>query len=44
MQPIFAGRYQDRFEHVDGTWVWRVRAVLGDLYGDTSHHVRPRPV
>ena len=40
MQPIFGGRYKDRFERVDGEWMWRERKVLGDVYGDISHHVR----
>jgi SnoaL-like domain len=40
LQPIFAGRYRDRFEQVDGEWCWRERRVIGDLYGDVSHHVR----
>jgi hypothetical protein len=40
MQPIFGGRYKDTFERVDGEWVWRQRTVLGDVYGDTSRHVR----
>jgi SnoaL-like protein len=40
LQPVFAGRYKDRFERVDGEWRWLERRVLGDLYGDTSHHVR----
>ena len=40
LQPIFAGRYRDRFERVDGDWRWLERRVIGDLYGDVSHHVR----
>ena len=40
LQPIFSGRYRDRFERVDGDWRWTERRVLGDLYGDVSHHVR----
>ena len=40
LQPIFSGRYQDRFERVDGEWRWRERRVLADLYGDTSRHRR----
>jgi 3-phenylpropionate/cinnamic acid dioxygenase small subunit len=40
LQPIFAGRYRDRFVRVGGAWRWARREVLGDLYGDTSHHVR----
>jgi 3-phenylpropionate/cinnamic acid dioxygenase small subunit len=40
LQPIFAGRYRDRFERIDGEWRWRERAVLSDLRGNTAHHVR----
>ena len=40
LQPIFAGRYRDRFDRVDGHWRWARREVIGDLYGDVSHHVR----
>lgn len=40
LQPIFCGRYRDRFARIDGQWRWLDRRVLGDLYGDTSHHVR----
>lgn len=42
LQPIFAGRYLDRFCRVDGRWQWTRREVIGDLYGDVSHHVRQR--
>ena len=38
-QPIFAGRYRDRFARVDGRWRWARREVIGDLYGDVSHHL-----
>ena len=40
LQPIFMGRYMDRFERVDGEWQWRERRVISDLRGDTSHHTR----
>lgn len=40
LQPIFAGRYRDRFARVDGRWRWTRREVIGDLYGDVSRHVR----
>jgi hypothetical protein len=43
LQPIFAGRYRDRFARVDGRWRWTRREVIGDLYGDVSHHVRHHP-
>jgi len=42
LQPIFTGRYLDRFERVDSCWRWTRREVTGDLYGDVSHHVRRR--
>lgn len=40
LQPIFMGRYKDRFERVEGTWRWKERRVIGDLRGDTSRHTR----
>ena len=40
LQPIFSGRYLDRFTRVDGTWRWTRREVIGDLYGDLSRHVK----
>jgi hypothetical protein len=40
LQPIFSGRYKDRFERVGGVWRWRERQVIGDLLGDTSRHTR----
>lgn len=43
LQPIFAGRYRDRFARVAGEWRWLRREAIGDLYGDTSHHVRTTP-
>ena len=38
-QPVFAGRYRDQFTRSDGCWQWTRREVIGDLYGDVSHHV-----
>ena len=43
LQPIFSGRYQDRFTRIDGGWWWSERAVVGDLYGDISRHVKYGP-
>jgi hypothetical protein len=40
LQPILVGRYRDRFARVDGAWRWARREVVGDLYGDLTHHVR----
>lgn len=42
LQPIFTGRYLDRFERTDGCWRWTRREVTQDLHGDVSHHVRRR--
>lgn len=40
LQPVTAGRYHDRFEHVDGAWryVWRDYS-LHDMPGDLSGHL-----
>jgi SnoaL-like domain len=43
LQPIFSGRYKDRLAKLGGQWWWTERRVIGDLYGDISHHVRYRP-
>ena len=43
LQPIFCGRYQDRLMRIDGRWWWSERAVVGDLYGDISRHVKYAP-
>ena len=43
LQPIFAGRYQDRLTRIGGVWHWTERRVLNDLYGDISRHVRYAP-
>lgn len=40
LQPIYAGRYRDRFARVGDEWRWLRRQSIGDLYGDISHHVR----
>jgi 3-phenylpropionate/cinnamic acid dioxygenase small subunit len=39
LQPIIAGRYRDRFEHVDGAWRFAERAFAVDLVGDLSQHL-----
>jgi hypothetical protein len=41
LQPIAAGRYEDSFSLVDGTWAFTERRVTIDLVGDVSHHLRP---
>lgn len=43
LQPIVAGRYQDRFEHVDGAWRFAERRIHIDLVGDLTRHLRFRP-
>jgi len=43
LQPIYAGRYRDRFTLVGDEWRWLRRQSIGDLYGDISRHVRRAP-
>ena len=40
LQPIIAGRYEDQFEKVDGTWRFSERIIHPDLHGDLSKHMR----
>jgi ketosteroid isomerase-like protein len=40
LQPVIAGRYQDRFERVDGRWRFADRQIIPDLIGDLSRHLR----
>ena len=40
LQPIFSGRYADRFVRAQDGWRWARREVFGDLYGDVTRHVR----
>lgn len=40
LQPIFSGRYADRFERGEDGWRWVRREVFGDLYGDVTRHVK----
>jgi len=39
IQPIYSGRYRDRFERVDGEWRFVERHMVGDFVGDLSHHL-----
>jgi uncharacterized protein (TIGR02246 family) len=39
LQPIVTGRYEDRFERVDGDWRFARRAMDLRLVGDVSHHL-----
>jgi hypothetical protein len=41
LQPIAAGRYNDRFERHGGRWRFTQRRVHVDLVGDVSRHLRP---
>jgi hypothetical protein len=36
IRPVLAGRYHDRFTHVDGCWRFAERAYLVDLTGSES--------
>ena len=40
LQPVIAGRYHDRFEHVDDAWRFADRQIIPDLIGDLSRHLR----
>lgn len=39
LQPIIAGRYKDSFERVDGSWRFRQRQSIPELFGDLSKHL-----
>jgi len=38
-QPIVGGRYEDRFERVEGEWRFADRLVIVDQIGDMSEHL-----
>lgn len=40
LQIIVAGRYDDRFEKVDGAWRFSARHIRMDLLGDLTRHLR----
>jgi hypothetical protein len=42
-RPILAGRYQDRFARVDGTWRFAERLIHVDLVGELGQHLREPP-
>ncbi|MEZ4333738.1 MAG: nuclear transport factor 2 family protein [Myxococcota bacterium] len=44
LQCIVAGRYEDRFEKIDGEWQFRDRWIRPDLVGDLSEHTRGDPL
>lgn len=39
LQPIISGRYRDRFDRLDGSWVFTERRFYVDLIGDLSQHL-----
>jgi hypothetical protein len=39
LQPIWAGRYHDSFQRVDGQWRFATRHFITDLVGDMSQHL-----
>jgi hypothetical protein len=39
LQPIWAGRYHDAFQRVDGEWRFSKRHFITDLVGDMSQHL-----
>jgi SnoaL-like domain len=41
LQPIFQGRYHDRFERADGTWRFTHRHMFTDRLGDLRQHLAP---
>jgi hypothetical protein len=40
VQPILAGRYDDRFARADGEWRFVERIIRPDLAGDLTGHMR----
>jgi 3-phenylpropionate/cinnamic acid dioxygenase small subunit len=44
LQCIVAGRYEDRFEKLDGQWQFRDRWIRPDLVGDLSEHTLGDPL
>lgn len=41
LQPIITGRYEDRFERVDGRWRYTGKKFFVDQVGDLSQHLLP---
>jgi hypothetical protein len=39
LQPIAAGRYHDQLERVDGSWEFRERRMVPEMFGDVSNHL-----
>jgi len=40
LEPVLAGRYDDRFACVDGRWRFAERVITPQLVGDLSQHMR----
>lgn len=40
LQPVIAGRYEDRFARDAGGWHFTERTMHVDLLGDLSHHLK----
>lgn len=40
LQPVIAGRYEDRFARAAGGWHFTERTMRVDLVGDLSHHLK----
>jgi 3-phenylpropionate/cinnamic acid dioxygenase small subunit len=43
LQAIIAGRYQDSFERVDGSWRFRTRHIISEQFGELRHHLTLDP-
>jgi SnoaL-like domain len=43
LQPVWANRYEDRLERVDGRWRFSHRRGFDHLPGDTRHHLMEAP-
>lgn len=41
LQPIIAGRYQDRFARRDGVWSFAERVIFIELTGNLRFHLKP---
>ncbi len=39
LQPVIAGRYENRYERVDGAWRFAAMHIIVDLLGDLSAHL-----
>ncbi len=43
LQIIIAGRYQDRFARIEGSWCFTDRLIFADLIGDLRFHLQVNP-